>query len=123
MKIHVYELPYSDKSFELVVCCEVLEHLEYPQQGIAELTRVAEKGVLLSTPWEPVWQLLNLARGKYPRNLGNTPGHIQHFGRQDLVNLADTHLKIIKKRTPLPWTILLGVPSYSNKHCAVITGT
>jgi len=26
----IYELPYSENSFELVVCSEVLEHLEYP---------------------------------------------------------------------------------------------
>jgi len=94
----------------LVVCSEVLEHLEYPQRGLSEIARVAEKGVLLSTPWEPVWRLLNLARGKYVMNVGNTPGHIQHFSRQGLIKLAQTHLEVVNKRTPLPWTIILGVP-------------
>jgi ubiquinone/menaquinone biosynthesis C-methylase UbiE len=106
----IYELPYSENSFDLVVCSEVLEHLEYPQRGLAEIARVAEKGVLLSTPWEPVWRLLNLARGKYVMNFGNTPGHIQHFSRQELIKLAQTHLEVVNKRTPLPWTIILGVP-------------
>jgi ubiquinone/menaquinone biosynthesis C-methylase UbiE len=106
----IYELPYSESSFDLVVCSEVLEHLEYPQSGLAEIARVAEKGVLLSTPWEPVWRLLNLARGKYVMNFGNTPGHIQHFSRQGLIKLAQTHLEVVNKRTPLPWTIILGVP-------------
>jgi len=106
----IYELPYSENSFELVVCSEVLEHLEYPQRGLSEIARVAEKGVLLSTPWEPVWRLLNLARGKYVMNFGNTPGHIQHFSRQGLIKLAQTHLEVVNKRTPLPWTIILGVP-------------
>ena len=106
----IYELPYSENSFDLVVCSEVLEHLEYPQSGLAEIARVAEKGVLLSVPWEPVWRVLNLIRGKYIRELGNTPGHIQHFSRQGLINLVQTHLKIVKKRTPLPWTIILGMP-------------
>ena len=106
----IYELPYDENGFELVVCCEVLEHLEHPQNGLAELARVAEKGVLLSTPWEPVWRLLNLVRGKYVMDFGNTPGHIQHFSRQGLINLAQTHLKVVQKRTPLPWTIILGVP-------------
>ena len=106
----IYELPYSENEFELVVCCEVLEHLEHPQQGLAEIARVAEKGVLLSTPWEPIWRLLNLARGKYMMKFGNTPGHIQHFSRQDLTKLAQTHLKVVQMRTPLPWTIILGVP-------------
>ena len=106
----IYELPYSENSFELVVCSEVLEHLEYPQRGLSEIARVAEKGVLLSTPWEPVWRVLNLARGKYVMNFGNTPGHIQHFSRQGLIKLAQTHLEVVNKRTPLPWTIILGVP-------------
>ena len=106
----IYELPYSKNSFDLVVCSEVLEHLEYPQRGLAEIARVADKGVLLSTPWEPVWRLLNLARGKYVMNFGNTPGHIQHFSRQGLIKLAQTHLEVVNKRTPLAWTIILGVP-------------
>lgn len=112
-ELSIYELPYSDNSFDLVICCEVLEHLEYPQQGLAELARVAKKGVLLSTPREPVWRLLNLIRGKYIRDFGNTPGHIQHFSYQKLITLTKSHLKIIKKRTPLPWTILLGMPNHS----------
>jgi ubiquinone/menaquinone biosynthesis C-methylase UbiE len=106
----IYELPYSENSFDLVVCSEVLEHLDTPQSGLAEIARVAKKGVLLSTPWEPVWRVLNLIRGKYIKEFGNTPGHIQHFSRQRLINLAQAHLKIAKKRTPLPWIILLGVP-------------
>lgn len=106
----IYELPYSVNSFDLVVCSEVLEHLEYPGRGLVEIARVAEKGVLLSVPWEPVWRVLNMARGRYIKALGNTPGHIQHFSRQGLINLVQTHLQIAKTRTPLPWTILLGVP-------------
>ena len=106
----IYELPYSTNSFDLVVCSEVLEHLEYPRRGLVEIARVAEKGVLLSVPWEPVWRVLNLIRGKYISDLGNTHGHIQHFSRQGLMNLVQSHLKISNKRTPLPWTILLGQP-------------
>lgn len=106
----IYELPYADKSFELVICCEVLEHIEQPQRGLAELARVAGKGVLLSVPWEPAWRLLNIARGKYVTKFGNTPGHIQHFSRQKILKLVQTHLKIADRRAPLPWTIILGAP-------------
>jgi ubiquinone/menaquinone biosynthesis C-methylase UbiE len=106
----IYELPFADDAFDLVVCCEVLEHLERPAVGLAEVARVAAGHVLLSTPWEPVWRALNLARGKYVRDLGNTPGHIQHFSRRDLIRLASTRLSVVDRRTPLPWTILLGEP-------------
>jgi len=106
----VYNLPYPDASFDLVVCCEVLEHLDDPEKGLREVARVAKHRVLLSTPWEPVWRAMNIARGKYIGQLGNTPGHVQHFSRRGLEDLAGRHLSILQRRTPLPWTMLLGVP-------------
>ncbi|MCR9165786.1 MAG: class I SAM-dependent methyltransferase [Nannocystaceae bacterium] len=106
----VYELPYADDAFDLVVCCEVLEHLEDPEQGLREVARVAKHRVLLSTPWEPMWRAMNMARGKYLTDLGNTPGHVQHFTRRGLVELASKHLSILQRRRPLPWTMLLGAP-------------
>jgi ubiquinone/menaquinone biosynthesis C-methylase UbiE len=106
----IYDLPFADASFDLVVCCEVLEHLERPAEGLAELARVSAGAVLLSTPWEPVWRLLNLARGRYVRDLGNTPGHLQHFSRRQLVALAERELEVRAVRRPLPWTVILGAP-------------
>ncbi|MEZ4385601.1 MAG: class I SAM-dependent methyltransferase [Nannocystaceae bacterium] len=106
----IYDLPFADASFDLVVCCEVLEHLERPAEGLAELARVSGGAVLLSTPWEPIWRLLNLARGRYIRDLGNTPGHLQHFSRRQLVALAERELEVRAVRRPLPWTVILGAP-------------
>ena len=102
-----YELPYADNEFELLVCCEVLEHLECPDDALRELERVASKAVLLSTPREPLWRALNIARGKYLTALGNTPGHIQHFSRRTLSTLVAQHFQIVDVRTPVPWTMLL----------------
>lgn len=106
----IYQLPRADRSVDLVICCEVLEHLHDPAAGLAELARVARRAVLLSTPWEPVWRLLNLARGRYVRDLGNTPGHVQHFSRRALVRLAAARLRVVDVRRPLPWTVILGEP-------------
>lgn len=106
----IYELPYAEDEFDLVVCCEVLEHLDDPARGLAEIARVASRRVLISTPWEPVWRVLNVARGKYLWDLGNTPGHLQHFSRRGLARLAQRRLRILDRRIPLPWTILLGEP-------------
>jgi ubiquinone/menaquinone biosynthesis C-methylase UbiE len=105
-----YELPFASESFDIVVCCEVLEHLEDPGRGLAEIARVARERVLISTPWEPVWRAMNMARGKYLRELGNTPGHVQNFSRAALERLAAGHLHIHGMRTPLPWTVILGEP-------------
>lgn len=106
----IYALPFAAREFDLVVCCEVLEHLGNPALGLSELSRVARRHVLLSTPREPIWRMLNVARGRYLGDLGNTPGHIQHFSRRGLTRLAETRLHVLQRRSPLPWTVLLGEP-------------
>lgn len=110
LEASVYDLPFESDGFDMVVCCEVLEHLEDPGAGLSELARVSGDSVLLSTPWEPVWRALNIARGKYLRNLGNTPGHKQHFTRRSLLRFVGQELQVVAFRRPLPWTVLLGTP-------------
>ena len=104
----IYDLPFGDGIFDLVVCCEVLEHLERPEAGLQELRRVSKEYVLLSTPREPLWRLLNMTRGKYLADYGNTPGHIQHFSSSRLLDTASKYLTIVDCRKPLPWTMILG---------------
>jgi SAM-dependent methyltransferase len=106
----VYDLPFTAGEFDLVICCEVLEHLERPEDALAEVTRVAKKAVILSTPREPLWRALNVARMKYLRDLGNTPGHLNHWGRRQLIGLAGTRLTDVQVKSPIPWTVLLGTP-------------
>jgi ubiquinone/menaquinone biosynthesis C-methylase UbiE len=103
-----YELPFADGEFDLVICCEVLEHLDDPDRGLREVARVSRRAVILSTPREPLWRVLNVARGRYLARLGDTPGHVQHFSGRGLVRLASRHLRVVERRSPLPWTVLLG---------------
>ena len=110
----VYALPWGDASFDLVLCCEVLEHLHDPDRGLAEVARVARRAAIVSTPREPLWRAMNLMRGKYVRDLGNTPGHVQHFGRRDLRALVETRLRVVGVRSPIPWTVLLAEPHSRN---------
>jgi len=58
-------------------------------------------------PREPIWRILNMARGKYWRALGNTPGHLQHWSRSGILGLLAEHFEIVEVRTPLPWTMVL----------------
>jgi ubiquinone/menaquinone biosynthesis C-methylase UbiE len=108
----IEQLPFDDATFDLVVCCEVLEHLDDPDRGLAEVARVARRAVLVSTPREPLWRALNLARGAYLRQLGNTPGHVQHFSRRGLERLVGRRLRIRERRSPLPWTVILAEPHH-----------
>jgi 2-polyprenyl-3-methyl-5-hydroxy-6-metoxy-1,4-benzoquinol methylase len=47
-----YELPFPEESFDLVVSCEVIEHLQYPEKMLMEARRVLRAGgkLVLSTP-------------------------------------------------------------------------
>ena len=92
---------------ELVVCCEVLEHLADPERGLAVLASLARPWLLVSVPREPVWRALNLARGHYFADLGNTPGHLNHWSRRGFVNWLSTRLSVVEVRAPLPWTMAL----------------
>ncbi len=101
-----YDLPVETKSMDLVIACEVLEHLDAPNKALAEIDRVAKDWVLISVPREPLWRILNIARGKYWSSLGNTPGHIQHFSRRSLRKLIETQFTILEDRCSFPWTIV-----------------
>jgi 2-polyprenyl-3-methyl-5-hydroxy-6-metoxy-1,4-benzoquinol methylase len=95
---------------ELVVCCEVLEHVPDPGRVLRQLNRLASKRLLLSVPREPIWRLLNMARGKYLADFGNTPGHLQHWSTRAFLDFVGSELDILAVRTPLPWTVVLAKP-------------
>lgn len=111
----IYELTESADKASLVVCCEVLEHLEKPETALQKLTHVVEKHLIVSVPREPLWRTLNVIRGKYPGQLGNTPGHIQHWSKKDFIRLIKKYFDIVEIKSPLPWTMLLCRPYPSAK--------
>jgi ubiquinone/menaquinone biosynthesis C-methylase UbiE len=106
----IYDLNAKDDQADLVVCCEVLEHLEAPEAGLQALQRVVGRYLIVSVPREPIWCGLNLARGRYLKTLGNTPGHIQHWSKSSFIRLISKYFKVVEVRSPLPWTMLLCQP-------------
>ena len=102
----VGRLPFLDDAFDLVLAIEVLEHVRFPELALAELARVARSRVVVSVPREPVWRAANLARGKYASDLGNTPGHVNHWGKRGFVDLVGRRLDVVSVRTPFPWTVV-----------------
>jgi SAM-dependent methyltransferase len=103
----IYDLQAGRDSADLIVCCEVLEHLEQPDEALSVLQRVATKNLIVSVPREPLWRVLNTARGKYLSDLGNTPGHIQHWSRKRFIGLLERYFDVVEVRSPLPWIMLL----------------
>lgn len=100
-------LPFADKEFDTASAIEVLEHVPDPEHTLAEMARCAQRHLLVSVPREPLWRMLNMARGAYWSELGNTPGHLNHWSRRAFVALLSRHGKVVEVRSPFPWTMLL----------------
>lgn len=104
----VLELPFEDGAFELVLCLEVLEHLDDPRAAIAELGRVSSRDVVVSVPHEPWFRLGSMLRGKYLRDFGNHPEHVNHFNKGSLATLLEPVVELSEIRVVFPWLIAHG---------------
>jgi 2-polyprenyl-3-methyl-5-hydroxy-6-metoxy-1,4-benzoquinol methylase len=56
----VESLETATDSAELVLCCEVLEHLKNPERALDVLAGIARPWLIASVPREPLWRVLNL---------------------------------------------------------------
>jgi SAM-dependent methyltransferase len=100
-------LPFADDEFDTATAIEVLEHVPDPEHTVAEMARVAQRWLVVSVPREPLWRALNVARGAYWKDLGNTPGHVNHWSKRSFVALLSRHGEVVQARSPFPWTMLL----------------
>lgn len=103
----IYSLQRKDSSFDLMLATEVLEHLEEPDKAIEEVKRVSKEYCIFSVPSEPLWRIANILRGAYWKDLGNTPGHIQHWNKRSFHSLLKKHFKEVEMRRALLWNIAL----------------
>jgi len=104
----VFELPFEDNAFDVVICSEVLEHLEHPEKALKELARVTRKYTIITVPNEPFFRLANFLRGKNVSRWGNDIEHIQHWSSQGIAEFVNREFEVKKIRTPFPWTIIVG---------------
>jgi 2-polyprenyl-3-methyl-5-hydroxy-6-metoxy-1,4-benzoquinol methylase len=100
-------LSFADGEFDMATAIEVLEHVPDPERTVSEMARVAKRSVLVSVPREPLWRGLNMARGAYWKDFGNTPGHVNHWSKRSFVSMLSRHGTVEDVRSPFPWTMVL----------------
>ncbi len=103
----VCELKRDQDDFDCIFLLEVLEHLEDYELALKELFRVSRKYVVISIPNEPLWRILNCLRGRYLKNWGNTPGHINHWSTPKILKIISKYGVVREVYTPMPWIIVL----------------
>ncbi len=93
----VEHLPFKDKSFDLVLATELLEHLpeRIYQRSLREIKRVARRWILVGVPWK---EQLSIAQARCPRcnNVFHVNYHFRSFDESKLQALFKPYFKLIK---------------------------
>lgn len=103
----IYHINQANKSWDVAIASEVLEHLDHPDQALEELKRVAQRYVILSVPYEPWFRLGNLGRLRHLRRFGNHPEHVNLWTQRGFATFVGQHLQVEKVYSAFPWTIIL----------------
>ena len=107
-------LPFEDKSFDVVCCDELLEHVPDPQRVLSEAVRVARKKVIVTVPWEEKW----------PPDLKPfwNPGHVRFYKKETFTEELDRLGLpfLVEDIIHGPWA-WLGAEVYCDREKAIAT--
>ncbi|NQU32632.1 MAG: class I SAM-dependent methyltransferase [Bacteroidetes bacterium] len=120
---NAYKIPFENNFADIVICSEVLEHLESPEDALNEIHRVSNRYAILTVPNEPLWSFLNMVRLKYWNEFGNTPGHINRWTPQEFKDIVREKFNIIGVQYPTPWTVLLCEKKFNYEKIKYISNT
>ena len=91
----IERLPFADKSFDYVLCCETLEHVRNPIHTLDELGRVCRKRIFLTVPWLPATRI-NARPAGWPQ----VESHVFEFSVADFMKvLTHAHLRLLHRES------------------------
>jgi SAM-dependent methyltransferase len=93
--------------FDLVICAEVLEHLDDPERALDQIAGLRPRRALLTVPHEPWFQLSNLLRGKNLSRLGNDEEHVNHWTPRSFRRLLEPRFEVLHATSSYPWLLAL----------------
>jgi ubiquinone/menaquinone biosynthesis C-methylase UbiE len=102
----IFELPFEDNSYDLVLCNEVLEHISNPHIAVKELLRVSKGTVIISVPHEPWFRLGNILSFTHITRFGNPIDHINHWSLSKFKKEFKEHLNFKSTKLAFPWIIV-----------------
>lgn len=103
----VYDLSVLEPPYDLVMCCQVLEHLPDVPRALDQLASLGAKHLLLTVPHEPFFMLSNLARLKNVSRFGNDDQHVNHWTKAGFERLLKGRFQIEELVTSYPWLLAL----------------
>lgn len=106
----IYDLSSLPGGYDLIICAEVLEHLDRPEDALDQIVSLRPERVLLTVPHEPWFMLSNLAMGKNITRLGNDIEHCNHFTVPKFKQLLSTRFDLTTVTTSYPWILATGKP-------------
>jgi 2-polyprenyl-3-methyl-5-hydroxy-6-metoxy-1,4-benzoquinol methylase len=106
----IYDLSTLPGGYDLVMCCEVLEHIDRPEDALDQIVKLRPERVLITVPHEPWFMLSNLAMGKNITRMGNDIEHCNHFTVPKFKQLLSTRFDLTTVTTSYPWILATGKP-------------
>ena len=104
---NIFQLPVKPAVFDVVLCLEVLEHLQDPDTAIQNILSLSRNYCLFTVPHEPWFSTGNLLAGKNLYLWGKDPEHIQHWGYTSFLYLISRHAPLIQTVKSFPWSMVL----------------
>ncbi len=113
----IYTLPFEDNYFDVVICSEVLEHLDNDKKAVVELHRVLKKGgtLLVTVPnvnfpflWDPLnWVLMKFFKTHINKNIwwlaGIWADHERLYSEKGIRSLLNLKFEIRNLKLVVGW--------------------
>lgn len=99
------KLPYDDETFSTVIMLDVLEHLYFPGEVLAEAVRVSSDSIIIGVPnFNSIPARVQVLLGRVPENNRSNKGHVFWFNLRALKDMLEkANLCIVELRTNAVW--------------------
>lgn len=107
--IDFYDYEPEFEAHDLIICCEVMEHLVNPEKAVERFYQMNAKHYLFGVPNEPWFRLTAFLRGKNVSRWGNPIDHVNHWNKRSFEKMLSKYFEIKQVRTPYPWLLVHAV--------------